>query len=584
MQPNSHRVYSPRAGITNAVLNRLFGGLTPGLELMPKPTTVSANAVVCFLALILGSLSALAHGQLPTPVSADDAQKWRADLHYLSVEMPQRHKNLFHSMTREQFEAMVSQLNDRIPSLTRNQILVELARIVAMVRDGHTALFPFYNPTLSLHRYPVKFYMFKDGLYVQRAGPEYREVVGAKVVRIGNADAAEAYRLMSEIVNRDNAMTVKDVTPSWLGFPEFLEGLGIVDNMEDALLTVDKDGKQITVHLKPITLESAHRLSWVDASDGAANPLPLWRKDLQNPYWFEYLKDSQTVYLQYNAVEDKPEEKLADFFHRVFAFVDANPVDRLVIDIRNNSGGNGYLNWPLIYGIIRSDKINQRGKLFTITGRLTFSAAGMCAVYLERHTHTLFVGEPTGSSPNGYGEHGEVTLPNSKIKVFVSTLYWQEADPRDRRPWIAPQIAAELTFEDYRNNVDPAMRAILNYVPQPPLSDVVRAAVLNKDFEAARRAIRKYQEDPVNFYANFESELNRLGYTLLEQKQADAAIQIFQLNVESYPESANVYDSLAEAYASHGDRELAIKNYEKSVQLNPNNQGAKEALHGLLVH
>jgi tetratricopeptide (TPR) repeat protein len=546
--------------------------------------TVSARTPVCFLALFLGSFVAFVQCQKLAPVSADDAQKWRADLHFLSEEMPKRHKNLFHSMTREQFDAAINRLDERIPSLTRNQVLVELARIVAMVGDGHTSLFPFYNPTLGLHRYPIKFYLFKEGLYVQRGAPAYRDVVGGKVMRIGNLDSAEAYRRMSEIVNRDNDMTVKDVTPTWLGFPEFLEGLGIVDSMEDALLKVEKGGKQITAHLKPITMESAHSVSWVDASDGSANPLPLWRKDPQNPYWFEYLKDSQTLYLQYNGVEDKSEEKLADFFHRVFVFIDANPVDRLVIDIRNNGGGNGYLNWPLIYSIIRSDKINQRGKLFTITGRLTFSAAGMCAVYLERHTNTLFVGEPTGSSPNGYGEHGEITLPNSKIKVFVSTLYWQEADPRDRRPWIAPQIAADLSIEDYRNNVDPAMRAILNYVLQPPLTDVVRAAVLDKDVEAAGRAIRKYRADPVNFYANFESDLNRLGYTLMEQKQLEAAIQIFQLNVESYPDSANVYDSLGEAYVNQGNRELAIRNYEKSVQLNPNNQGAKEALHGLMAH
>jgi tetratricopeptide (TPR) repeat protein len=545
---------------------------------------VPVKALAPVLALMLGSFVALVQSQSLAQVSADDARKWRADLHYLSVEMPKQHKNLFHTMTRGQFDAAVSRLDGRIPSLTRNQILVELAQIVAMVRDGHTSLFPFHNPALGLHRYPVKFYLFKDGLYVERAAPAYREVVGGKVVRLGKFDSAEAYRLMSEIVNRDNEMMVKDVTPDWLGFAEFLEGLGIVDNLEDAPLTVDKDGKQMTVHLKPITIEAAHNLAWVDASDSAANPLPLWRRAPENPYWFEYLQDSQTLYLKYNTVEDKSDERLADFFHRVFAFIDANPVDRLVIDIRNNGGGNGYLNWPLIYGIIRSDKINQRGKLFTIIGRTTFSAAGMCAVYLERHTNTLFVGEPTGSSPNGYGEHGEITLPNSSIKVFVSTLYWQEADPRDKRPWIPPQIAAELTSEDYRNNVDPAMRAIRSYVPQPPLTDVVRAAVLDKDTEAARRAIQKYRADPVNFYANFESDLNRLGYILMDQKQLEAAIQIFQLNVESYPDSANVYDSLGEAYANHGDRELAIKNYEKSVQLNPNNQGAKEALHGLQAH
>jgi hypothetical protein len=546
--------------------------------------TLSVKSLVPILVLILSSFVTPANGISPAPVSPDEAQKWRLDLQYFSVEMPKRHKNLYHSMTREQFDAAVSRLNERIPTLTRNQILVELARIVAMVGDGHTSLSPAHNPALGLHRYPVKFYLFKDGLYVQRGLPAYSELVGGKVVRIGNFDAAEAYRRMSEIVNRDNEMTVKDVTPDWLGFAEFVEGLGIVDNMEDATVTVQKEGKQITAHLKPIPMEAAHNATWVDASDGAANPLPLWRKDPQNPYWFEYLADSRTVYLKYNQVSDKSDEKLADFFHRVFAFIDANPVDRLVIDIRNNGGGNGYLNWPLIYDIIRSDKINQRGKLFAIIGRMTFSAAGMCAVYLERHTNVLFVGEPTGSRPNGYGEHGEITLPNSMIKVFVSTLYWQESDPRDQRPWIAPQIAAELTFDDYRNNVDPAMQAILNYVPQPPLTEVVRAAVLDKDMEGARSAIRKYRADPQNFYANYESDLNRLGYILMEQKQLDAAIQVFQLNVESYPDSANVYDSLGEAYRNHGDRELAIKNYEKSVQLNPNNQGAKEALEGFHAH
>jgi hypothetical protein len=267
--------------------------------------TASVKFLIPILALILSSSATRVQGESLRPVSADDAHKWRDDLHYLSVEMPKRHKNLFHSMTREQFDAAVSRLNERIPSLTRNQILVELARIVAMVGDGHTSLFPFLNPTLSLHRYPIKFYLFKEGLYVQRGAPAYREVVGGKVVRIGNLEAEKAYRRMSEIVNRDNEMTVEDVTPDWLSFPEFLEGVGIVDNMEDAELTVDKDGKQIVVHLKPITMEAAHNLIWVDASDRAANPLPLWRKDPQNAYWFEYLKDSHTLYLKYNTVEDK---------------------------------------------------------------------------------------------------------------------------------------------------------------------------------------------------------------------------------------------------------------------------------------
>jgi hypothetical protein len=538
-------------------------------------TSVRLSVVVV---LVLCSIAGLSQIHASAPVSADEAQKWHADLQFFSVEMPKRHKNLYHKVAREKFESEVNSLSEQVPTLTRNQILVGLARIVASIGDGHTSLLPRFDPALGLHRYPVTFYFFQDGLFVKKAAPEYKQIVGGKLVRFGKFDINEAYRRMSEIANGDNAIMVKDVATEWLSFPEFVEGLGIVDSMNDTPLTVEKDGRQLTVHLHPIAADGAQYADWVDFSDGAPNPLPLYRKDPDDFFWFEYLKDSQTVYMKYNVVGDKPGEPLEDFFHRVFAFIDTNPVDRLVIDIRDNQGGNGYLNWPLIYAIIRSDKINQRGKLFTIIGRRTFSAAGMCAIYLERHTNTLFVGEPTGASPNGYGDHIPLTLPNSRIKVFVSTLYWQEADPRDRRPWIAPQIAAPLTSEEYRNNVDPAMQAILSFGNRPPLTDVVRGAVLEKNMDVARQAIRQYKADPMNAYANFEGDMNRLGYVLMGGHQIEAAVMVFRLNAEAYPDSANVYDSLAEAYANRGDRELAIQNYKKSLQLNPENPGAQEAL------
>jgi hypothetical protein len=74
-----------------------------------------------------------------------------------------------------------------------------------------------------------------------------------------------------------------------------------------------------------------------------------------------------------------------------------------------------------------------------------------------------------------------------------------------------------------------------------------------------------------------EGRLNSIGYMLLEYKKTAEAIAIFQLNVEFYPNSWNVYDSLAEAYLASGDKALAITNYEKSLALNPKNvAGAKK--------
>jgi len=75
-----------------------------------------------------------------------------------------------------------------------------------------------------------------------------------------------------------------------------------------------------------------------------------------------------------------------------------------------------------------------------------------------------------------------------------------------------------------------------------------------------------------------EDTMNRLGYELLRGNKIDKAIEVFKLNVEAYPESANVYDSLAEAYMKNGDTELAIKFYRKTLELNPDNPGAKRNL------
>ncbi len=69
-----------------------------------------------------------------------------------------------------------------------------------------------------------------------------------------------------------------------------------------------------------------------------------------------------------------------------------------------------------------------------------------------------------------------------------------------------------------------------------------------------------------------------LGYRLLGMKKVKEAIEIFKLNVEAYPQSANVYDSLGEAYMINGDKKLAIRNYQRVVKLNPQNNNAVEIL------
>ena len=96
--------------------------------------------------------------------------------------------------------------------------------------------------------------------------------------------------------------------------------------------------------------------------------------------------------------------------------------------------------------------------------------------------------------------------------------------------------------------------------------------------EAAVQQYHELKKRQASAYDFSEGELNALGYRLLQAKKVKEAIQIFRLNVEAYPQSGNVYDSLAEAYMVNRDKELAIANYQKSLQLDPANKNAVEML------
>jgi len=110
------------------------------------------------------------------------------------------------------------------------------------------------------------------------------------------------------------------------------------------------------------------------------------------------------------------------------------------------------------------------------------------------------------------------------------------------------------------------------------LSEALEKTLSAKGLEAMVAEFHRLRSvnDPDLFVA--ESDINGFGYSLLRRKQVNEAIEVLKLNVEAYPQSANVYDSLGEAYMVRGDKEKAIENYQKALALDPTMESAKQAL------
>ena len=143
-------------------------------------------------------------------------------------------------------------------------------------------------------------------------------------------------------------------------------------------------------------------------------------------------------------------------------------------------------------------------------------------------------------------------------------------------------VMLDNTGSDYLDRLSTSIAKILYNQPYDPpkipIVSVLDKTIAEKGIEAGIAQYRELKAKQAATYDFAEPELNRLGYQLLRTGRAKEAIEIFKLNVEAYPQGANTYDSLAEAYMTINERELAIQNYKKSVELNPNNTNAIEIL------
>jgi len=413
--------------------------------------------VTAILTLSLAGLGCLGPTRPPAPAPTREG-RWRQDLHYLAENLPRLHKNLFFKTSREKWQQTARALEQALPGLQDHEIVVGLMRLVARVGDAHTAL------SWPLKRsYPIGLYWFSDGIYVLRTTRPYEQALRCRLIRIGPADVGEACAAVRELIPHENDISFRSAAPRFLEVPEILEALGYVADMERAPFTfADSSGQPFTLELSPLKEGSNSRQEWVRALSSAGVSRPMYLTN-DADYWFQYLEDSGTLYCQYNSCRNTPDKPFAAFARQVLAFADDHPVDRFVLDLRRNGGGDSQVAEPLIRGLAQREKINRKGHLFVLIGRDTFSSAMLNAVELRRKTQAIFVGEPTGQKPNSYGELRTFKLPNSGITVSYSTKYFRVLD--DDPPSFMPDVPVSETSADYFAGRDPVLEAALNDSP-----------------------------------------------------------------------------------------------------------------------
>jgi len=388
---------------------------------------------------------------------------WRGDIDFLTRESERIHPDLFHSLSQSEYSAAANLLKANIPDLAFAEIFTEIKRLVALPatrEDGHSQLTMFQATGFRL--FPFRLYEFTDGVFVIGANAPYESAVGRRIAQIGGKDIAEVNMIIDPLITRDNETNVKQKRTLHYVVPEILAALGIIDNAEQGdYLLEDQTGNFLTVLVTPIDKE-IYRATLQDTTGLPESIAPLTMSDLHTPFWMQLLAADNALYIKYNWVFPETESGLTieQFSNNVASSVAANNVQKVIVDIRHNGGGDATTYAPLV-GVLSSPQINQIGKLYIIIGRSTFSAATNFVTQLDLGTNARFAGDPTGGSLNNYGDVQNFALPRSGLGISIPTIYWQYS-PGDPRITIEPDIPVEWASADYFAQLDPVLEAVLN--------------------------------------------------------------------------------------------------------------------------
>lgn len=505
---------------------------------------------------------------------------WQADLDFVLAKLKEVHPNLYYRISPEEFETAVSDARYMIEKSESDiECFFAIRRVIASLQDGHTNLYLNGKMDLTSLKLPWTIDYLPDGYFVGAIDKRDKELIGCKVVAVNSIPVEEAIQKLEEICSGDNQVKRRDRAASYLSYPLILNGIGIQTPGNEVSLTLqDESGEMVHKRFNADTHFKDSELYTIQMVLGSSTPYHL--KNIEKNYWFQQLEDQHSIYCQINSLENQGREgeSFGKFTSDLFAAIDQTfELEKLIIDLRYNTGGNGRISIPFIKEIIKRDKINSRGRLFVIIGSKTYSAAIVMANGLLEYTEAIFVGSPSACPSNLFSNSRPVgTLPHCGASLSIASRLIDNAWISNRE-YFKIDVPVLITGREYYSGVDPVLTVILDNAAMS-LEDIAISQGAEAAFARYKEIIQSYQDlSWWNTSENLETGINEKGYLLYERNPYGSE-QLLILNTLLFPSSWNAWDSLAEIYYMNGKKEECIKALEKSLELNPDNQNAIEGL------
>jgi len=369
--------------------------------------------------------------------------QWHEDLVAFARELPRRHANAFYALSRAAFEAEVAALDARIASTNGDAMFVGLQKIAKSIGDGHTGLIAPKDRRVM----PLKIARFGNDFRVAATGPGLERAFGARMIKIGGMPIADVWQRVLTLTSTEELEQLRTSEGLiYLARGYALHGLGVIGDRANAVYTLEDEAGHA------FDLEVGGLLPGQEANlhaPGDDKALRLMQKDA--PFACQVLADAKAVYCVWRGYEN-----LGTNAKQMFALVQSSNAQKLILDLRDNGGGDNTVGYAeIVKPLLARSDLNRKGHLYVLVGAETFSAAMNNAAQLQDETNAILVGETIGERPNSYQEPRQFRLPNSHLVVRASTLYYTFRKTGENA--VRPDKEIIPSWDDVKSGRDPVL-------------------------------------------------------------------------------------------------------------------------------
>lgn len=386
-----------------------------------------------------------------------DTPSWTQDLDFYKTNLEKYHIDIYNKIDKTEFEKQLQLIKSNLKNKTDLEVMIDLMRLTRKIGDGHTA---FSLRGFETHLFPIEIYHVNGQWRVIKTTKEYKYLLGKILIKIDNNPITKITKEVSEVAQYvENKQSEIFRTGQYLMRSEVLFGLKLTKNQLKADFTFsDETGKEVKKSLQAISKSDYNSKTEFESFHINIPEIQKPTDPKHDFLWFSPIKSTSAMYIKF---ESYPSFKDMEIFGgSVLNYVNKNQIKQVVIDLRNNGGGDFYVGTFLAYFLNLADSIDWKSGVYVITDRVTFSAATSNAAQFRQLINAKIIGEPTGSNPTGYQDMGQFTLPNSgRIITYSKRLFRFQ---KQVTQGVQPDVLIKYDWKSYSNGIDNMMEWIIN--------------------------------------------------------------------------------------------------------------------------